>query len=79
MMRFCFFSRDCTPNCLDASLVKGKILVCNRFLPYVAYTTGAVACIFKDGSDWAQIEGIPVSGLQEDEFESLLSYIKSTK
>ncbi|CAA7032245.1 unnamed protein product [Microthlaspi erraticum] len=71
-------AEDCTPNCLDASLVKGKILVCNRSLPYVAYTKGAVAGIFKDGADWAQIEGIPVSGLQENDFESLLSYIKST-
>ncbi|XP_019088267.1 PREDICTED: subtilisin-like protease SBT4.11 [Camelina sativa] len=70
-------AEDCMPDCLDASLVKGKILVCNRFLPYVAYTKGAVAAIFEDSSDWAQIHGLPVSGLQEDDFESFLSYIKS--
>ncbi|AED97147.1 Subtilase family protein [Arabidopsis thaliana] len=63
-------AEDCTPECLDASLVKGKILVCNRFLPYVAYTKRAVAAIFEDGSDWAQINGLPVSGLQKDDFES---------
>jgi len=59
--------------------VKGKILVCNRFLPYVAYTKRAVAAIFEDGSDWAQINGLPVSGLQKDDFESVLSYFKSEK
>ncbi|KAG7534794.1 Peptidase S8/S53 domain superfamily [Arabidopsis thaliana x Arabidopsis arenosa] len=72
-------AKDCTPDCLDASLVKGKILVCNRFLPYVAYKKGAVAAIFEDDLDWAQINGLPVSGLQEDDFESFLSYIKSAK
>ncbi|KAL1208465.1 Subtilisin-like protease SBT4.11 [Cardamine amara subsp. amara] len=71
-------AEDCTPDCLDASLVKGKILVCTRNLPYVAYKKGAVAAILKDSSDWAQINVLPVSGLQEDDFESFLSYIKST-
>ncbi|KAJ4907907.1 Subtilase family protein [Raphanus sativus] len=49
-------AEDCTPDCLDASRVKGKILVCNISFPYVAYTKGAVAAIVKDGSDWAQME-----------------------
>ncbi|EOA13157.1 hypothetical protein CARUB_v10026176mg [Capsella rubella] len=71
-------AEDCTPDCLDASLVKGKILVCTRFLPYVAYRMGAVASIFEDDSDWAQIHGLPVSGLQKDDFEYFLSYIKSS-
>ncbi|CAF1698432.1 unnamed protein product [Brassica oleracea] len=72
-------AEDCMPDCLDASLVKGKILVCNISFPYVAYTKGAVAAIVKDGSDWAQMEGLPVSGLEEDDFESFLSYINSAK
>ncbi|CAG7879845.1 unnamed protein product [Brassica rapa] len=71
-------AEDCMPDCLDASLVKGKILVCNISFPYVAYTKGAVAAIVKDGSDWAQMEGLPVSGLEEDDFESFLSYINSS-
>ncbi|KAJ4866600.1 Subtilase family protein [Raphanus sativus] len=71
-------AEDCTPDCLDASRVKGKILVCNISFPYVAYTKGAVAAIVKDGSDWAQMEGLPVSGLEEDDFESFLSYINSS-
>ncbi|VVB16570.1 unnamed protein product [Arabis nemorensis] len=70
-------AEDCNPDCLNASLVKGKILVCNTSFPYVAYTKGAVAAIFEDGSDWSQNEGLPVSGLQEDDFESLVSYTKS--
>ncbi|CAH2069453.1 unnamed protein product [Thlaspi arvense] len=70
-------AEDCTPDCIDASLVKGKILVCKRSLPYVAYKKGAVAAILEDDSDWSQMEGIPSSGLQEDDFESVLSYIDS--
>ncbi|XP_024011857.1 subtilisin-like protease SBT4.11 [Eutrema salsugineum] len=72
-------AEDCTPDCLDASLVKGKILVCKRSFPYVAYSKGAVAGIFEDGgSDWEQVKGLPYSDLQEEDFESLLSYFNST-
>lgn len=76
---FLILSRDCTPDCLDTSVVKGKILVCNTLLPYVAYTKRAVAAIFEDDSDWAESHGLPLSGLQADDFESFLSYIKSAK
>ncbi|CAN8238175.1 unnamed protein product [Cochlearia groenlandica] len=70
-------AEECNPDCLDASLVKGKILVCNISFPYVAYSKGAIAAILEDGSDWSQIEGLPFSGLQGDDFASLLSYINS--
>ncbi|VVB16571.1 unnamed protein product [Arabis nemorensis] len=69
----------CEPECLKASLVKGKILVCGSTKGLkVAESVGAIALIFKTPKpDVAFIHPLPASGLTEKDFDSLVSYIKS--
>ncbi|CAH2069478.1 unnamed protein product [Thlaspi arvense] len=74
-------AEQCFPICLDKSLVEGKILVCaNSDGPQVAILMGAVASIVKDPEvDHASIHALPFSALSPDDFDSLVSYIHSTK
>ncbi|KFK27430.1 hypothetical protein AALP_AA8G381500 [Arabis alpina] len=71
----------CEPECLEASLVKGKILVCASTKGLkVAESVGAIALIFKSlKPDVAFIHPLPASGLPEKDFDSLVSYIESTE
>ncbi|KAL1206712.1 Subtilisin-like protease SBT4.13 [Cardamine amara subsp. amara] len=74
-------AEKCLARCLDKSLVKGKILVCgNSDGLKRAISMGAVACIVKDPElDYAAIHALPFSALSQDDFDSLVSYINSTK
>ncbi|CAH2069452.1 unnamed protein product [Thlaspi arvense] len=70
----------CQPDCLEESLVKGKILVCGS--PgglKIVKSVGAIAIIYKSPKpDVAFVHPLPASGLQEKDFESLVSYIESS-
>ncbi|XP_019085742.1 PREDICTED: subtilisin-like protease SBT4.5 [Camelina sativa] len=74
-------ARFCSPGCLDSKLVKGKIVLCDS--PQnadVAQAMGAVASIAKSrNGDVASIFSFPVSVLSEDEYNTVLSYMNSTK
>ncbi|KAG2241914.1 hypothetical protein Bca52824_096243, partial [Brassica carinata] len=70
----------CLARCLDESLVKGKILVCASSNGLsIAQSMGAVASIIINPKDYAAIHAIPFSALSPDDFNSLISYINSTR
>ncbi|EFH40852.1 subtilase family protein [Arabidopsis lyrata subsp. lyrata] len=60
---------------LKESLVKGKILVSR----YSTRSEVAVASITTDNRDFASISSRPLSVLSQDDFDSLVSYINSTR
>ncbi|XP_010443671.1 PREDICTED: subtilisin-like protease SBT4.13 [Camelina sativa] len=70
----------CQEACLDESRVNGKILVCGG--PgglKIAESVGASGLIFKTPKpDVAFIHPLPASGLQAEDFESLVTYLEST-
>ncbi|CAN8268272.1 unnamed protein product [Cochlearia groenlandica] len=74
-------ARACAPGCLDNKLVKGKIVLCDLAQnPEEALYMGAVASISKTSSpDSASIFSFPVSVLSEDDYDTVLSYMNSTK
>ncbi|EOA25220.1 hypothetical protein CARUB_v10018532mg, partial [Capsella rubella] len=74
-------ARLCSPGCLDSKLVKGKIVLCDSVQnPEVAKDMGAVASIVKSQyAEVAMIFSFPVSVLSEKKYNTLLSYVNSTK
>ncbi|CAN8253281.1 unnamed protein product [Cochlearia groenlandica] len=70
----------CKRGCLKKVLVKGKILVCDSAGGLkVVESLEAIGIIYKTPkSDVAFIQAVPASGLAEEDFDSLLSYINST-
>ncbi|CAN8301360.1 unnamed protein product [Cochlearia groenlandica] len=73
-------AEQCVERCVDESLVKGKILVCSSFEGLeTALSMGAVASIFINPEDYAAIHALPFSAISQDDFDSLVSYINSTK
>ncbi|KAL1193133.1 Subtilisin-like protease SBT4.8 [Cardamine amara subsp. amara] len=62
-------------KCNNESLVKGKIAVCS---PPVGSEL-AVAFVFNNKKDYALVSPWPVSSLSLDDFDSIGSYINSTK
>ncbi|VVB04590.1 unnamed protein product [Arabis nemorensis] len=71
----------CSPGCLDSKLVKGKIVLCDFELNTdEAQSMGAVASITKSSRvDFASVFSFPVSALSEDDYNTVLSYMNSTK
>ncbi|VVB16516.1 unnamed protein product [Arabis nemorensis] len=73
-------AKQCLERCLDESLVKGNILVCDNYDGLkIAHSMGAVASIFVNPEDYAAVHVLPFSALSQDDFASLVSYINSTK
>ncbi|KAG7538302.1 PA domain [Arabidopsis suecica] len=76
-------ARECKTGCLDPSLVKGKIVLCRQSEDFdinEVLSNGAVAAILVNPEkDYASVSPLPLSALSQDEFESLVSYINSTK
>ncbi|XP_024013692.1 subtilisin-like protease SBT4.5 isoform X2 [Eutrema salsugineum] len=74
-------ARFCSPGCLDSKLVKGKIVLCDSAEhPDEAQAMGAIASITKSSkADFATIFSFSVSVLSEDDYNTVLSYMNSTK
>ncbi|VVB16515.1 unnamed protein product [Arabis nemorensis] len=62
-------------ECQDKSLVKGKIVACI----YSTSPKGAIASIVRDTTDYAGVSSVDLSALSPNDFDSLVSYINSTK
>ncbi|KAL9294094.1 putative cucumisin [Arabidopsis thaliana] len=71
----------CSPGCLDSKRVKGKIVLCDSPQnPDEAQAMGAIASIVRSHrTDVASIFSFPVSVLSEDDYNTVLSYMNSTK
>jgi len=76
-----FVFRFCSPGCLDSKRVKGKIVLCDSPQnPDEAQAMGAIASIVRSHrTDVASIFSFPVSVLLEDDYNTVLSYMNSTK
>ncbi|KAK9734763.1 hypothetical protein RND81_04G161800 [Saponaria officinalis] len=74
-------AKQCEDKCLDERLVKGKILVCNAFFAWEdAITVGAAGVVGKTNfDDIAVIYPLPAAPLLDSKFDTLISYINSTK
>ncbi|CAA7036687.1 unnamed protein product [Microthlaspi erraticum] len=74
-------ARFCAPGCLDSRLVKGKIVLCDSANnPDEAQAMGAVASITKSSiADVGSIFSFPVSVLLEADYNTVISYMNSTK
>ncbi|VVB16572.1 unnamed protein product [Arabis nemorensis] len=76
-------AKECGVGCLDKSRVGGKIVLCRQTEDFdinEVQSTGAVAAILlSPKNDYASISPLPSSSLLQDDFESLVSYINSTK
>ncbi|KAL0875617.1 hypothetical protein Bca101_025322 [Brassica carinata] len=71
-------AEKCEEGCLQKSLVKGKIVVCNSTDSFEALANGAVAGISLDRTpDVAFVTSFPLSALSQEDLNSLVSYIKS--
>ncbi|XP_024012146.1 subtilisin-like protease SBT4.8 isoform X3 [Eutrema salsugineum] len=66
---------DSAAKCNDKSLVNGKIVACS----YAIGSNLAVGFVFRDKSDHASVGPWPLSSLSPEDFNSLVSYVNSTK
>ncbi|XP_010520244.1 PREDICTED: subtilisin-like protease SBT4.5 [Tarenaya hassleriana] len=76
------FAQHCLPGCLDEKLVKGKIVLCNSSSDIlVAERAGAVGTIVKGTAklDFSTVYSFPAAALSEDQYETAVSYVISTK
>ncbi|KAK8544349.1 hypothetical protein V6N13_056131 [Hibiscus sabdariffa] len=74
-------ARKCSFGCLDKSLVKNKIVVCDDMGgPIEAHNAGALGLIVQTSlQNTSNVVPLPASALRTDDYESLLSYLNSTK
>ncbi|KAJ4911060.1 subtilase 4.13 [Raphanus sativus] len=71
-------AEKCEEGCLQESLVKGKVVVCNSTDSYDALANGAVAGISLNRTpNVAFVTSFPLSALSQEDLDSLVSYIKS--
>ncbi|CAH8296857.1 unnamed protein product [Eruca vesicaria subsp. sativa] len=71
-------AEKCEEGCLQESLVKGKIVVCNFTDSLEALANGAVAGITLNRTpNVAFVTSFPLSALSQEDLNSLVSYIKS--
>ncbi|KAG5409012.1 hypothetical protein BRARA_B01116 [Brassica rapa] len=71
-------AEKCEEGCLQESLVKGKVVVCNSTDSYEALANGAVAGISLNRTpNVAFVTSFPLSALSQEDLNSLVSYIKS--
>ncbi|KAK8544355.1 hypothetical protein V6N13_056137 [Hibiscus sabdariffa] len=75
-------ARACMRGCLDRSLVKNKIVVCDdtRQALSATHSAGALGSIVQTSlQNTSFVVPLPASALRTDDYESLLSYLNSTK
>ncbi|KAL4382893.1 hypothetical protein GQ457_15G028870 [Hibiscus cannabinus] len=75
-------SRICLFGCLDKSLVKNKIVVCDDISQALSAThvAGALGSIVQTSrQNTSFVVPLPASALRTDDYESVMSYLKSTK
>ncbi|CAN7121975.1 unnamed protein product [Brassica rapa subsp. narinosa] len=71
-------AEKCEEGCLQESLVKGKVVVCNSTDSYEALANGAVAGLSLNRTpNVAFVTSFPLSALSQEDLNSLVSYIKS--
>ncbi|KAL4384281.1 hypothetical protein GQ457_15G028820 [Hibiscus cannabinus] len=74
-------ARLCLNDCLNTSLVKNKIIVCDD-MDFIeeAHISGALGSILQTSyQNLSVLVPLPASALRTDDFESLQSYLKSNK
>ncbi|KAK8615283.1 hypothetical protein V6N13_069060 [Hibiscus sabdariffa] len=75
-------AQDCWPGCLNRTLVKNKIVVCDDLvygLPE-AHDAGAIGTILRTSlGNISFVVPFPASALDTDDYSSLKSYLNSTK
>ncbi|KAB2015129.1 hypothetical protein ES319_D08G002100v1 [Gossypium barbadense] len=76
-----FSARLCFPNCLNKTLVKNKIILCDDMQGVdEAYNAGALGLITKYGfDDVAYVVPMPAITLSSKDYDSVTSYLNSTK
>ncbi|GMI92179.1 subtilase 4.13 [Hibiscus trionum] len=75
-------ARMCSESCLDSSLVKGKIAVCDQFIGnFEAHSAGAAgAIVLNDQADNVSfVTPLPASALNVRDYDLVMSYMNSTK
>ncbi|KAK8645543.1 hypothetical protein V6N13_119369 [Hibiscus sabdariffa] len=75
-------ARICSESCLDNSLVKGKIALCDQFIGnFEAHNAGAAgAIVLNDHSDNVSfVTPLPASALSVRNYDLVKSYMNSTK
>lgn len=75
---------SCEQGCLDSDLVKGKIVLCNRYTSGVseAYKVGALGSILTNYiniDDASFVLPLPASTLNNTEYNEAMSYMNSTR
>ncbi|KAL6275760.1 hypothetical protein ACE6H2_019361 [Prunus campanulata] len=75
---------SCEQGCLDSDLVKGKIVLCDRYTSGVseAYKVGALGSILTNYiniDDASFVLPLPASTLNNTEYNEVLSYMNSTR
>lgn len=77
-----FHRRNCFPRCLDSSLVRGKIVLCdnNNGIEEV-FNSGAIGAITRSGRvpDVSFVVPLPALALVTSDLELVQSYVNSTK
>ncbi|KAK8635407.1 hypothetical protein V6N13_004144 [Hibiscus sabdariffa] len=74
-------TRVCMPGCLNRTLVKNKIVVCHGMNGLAeAHDSAALGSIVQTAyQNSSLVVPLPASALRTDDYESLLSYLNSTK
>ncbi|KAB2594807.1 cucumisin-like [Pyrus ussuriensis x Pyrus communis] len=72
---------NCEPDCLDGNLVKGKIVLCDQYVGNVeAHKAGALGSVLNtSNADASFIVPLPATGLSNQEYGIIKSYLKSMK
>lgn len=76
----CF--RSCSSGCLNSTLVKGKIVVCDRTSGYgEAQRAGAVGSILLSNTidNIPLVYSFPSTALSSNDYDSVQTYLSSTK
>ncbi|OMO66692.1 hypothetical protein COLO4_30417 [Corchorus olitorius] len=75
-------AKFCELDCLDSSLVKGKIVLCDQFKGnFIARLAGAVGSIVQNDKieNLSAVVTLPASALNKTNYEVVKSYVNSTK
>lgn len=72
---------NCEPDCLDGDVVKGKIVLCDQFVGNVeAHKAGALGPVLNNSdADASFIVPLPATGLSNQEYSVIKSYLKPQK
>lgn len=77
-----FNFRECNPGCVNGSLVKGKIVICQSFknYPEVRKAGAAGSVLLNNEFDRVSfVVSLPAVAVSQDSLSSLISYKESTK